>query len=387
MKNFETGVEKIEPRELDAEEKKQLGQVWSQVILGRSVKPEKIEEMSNDELKDWLSSSLMSEIRILADEWGIAPDQKLIEETKEDIEAAEKSKRQMAYIQKCLENINEFAEQDREEKRQRSQHWDSWPETMRENKDFNCVGASMLGADLLDRAEIENYYGNPSGHIMNVVKLADGRLVYADFRNDLVTEINPEEVEVAGIRTLKIDNDLIDYQLIPVVDKNGLAEAALGNLSSLIKEASESDVSNLNPHEKEARRVAQQHQNLIEDVSVYDIYHTVFSDNMSFHSSLEMQAEAERVQLIYDFEDSLKELTAEIINSLGQKESLKLMLDNVDQIEEYLSGAGELSSLPDFLGEIFKKVKEALAELAQKDEKLALRMQSKIIGRIKINNK
>ena len=386
MKNLERGGEKIEQRELNAEDKKQLCEIWSEVILGRGTAPKNIADLSDNEIRDWLSSSLMSEIKILSDDWHLVPNQELIEALAAE-EAEEKSQKQRAYLDKCREKINEFTEQNREEKSKRSTRWDSWPKTMTANNDFNCVGATMVGADLLDRAEIENYYGNPSGHAVNIIRLSDKTWFYVDFRNDIITEIKPEEVEIAGVKTLKIDNDLIDYQLIPLLDKNGLAEFALGNLDSLIKEDQDSDTINLNPGEQAAKKIVKEHSAIIEKVDVHNIYQAIFSDQISLHSSSEMRAEEERIKLAWDFESSLEGLTRKMVNELGKEKALKLTADNANQIEEYFSGAGELSDIPNSLRTTLEKIKESLAELSKKDHQLSARMQKKILDKIKKSKK
>src|SRR3989344_6205421 len=119
MKNLERGGEKIEQRELNAEDKKQLCEIWSEVILGRGTAPKNIADLSDNEIRDWLSSSLMSEIKILSDDWHLVPNQELIEALAAE-EAEEKSQKQRAYLDKCREKINEFTEQNREEKSKRS---------------------------------------------------------------------------------------------------------------------------------------------------------------------------------------------------------------------------------------------------------------------------
>src|SRR3989338_3988695 len=101
MKNLERGGEKIEQRELNAEEKKQLGDIWSEIILGRGTAPENITDLPDGEIRDWLSSSLISEIKILSDDWHLVPNQELVE-TLQAEGAKEKSQKQTAYLKMCL---------------------------------------------------------------------------------------------------------------------------------------------------------------------------------------------------------------------------------------------------------------------------------------------
>ena len=95
------------------------------------------------------------------------------------------------------------------------------------------------------------------------------------------------------------------------------------------------------------------------------------------------QIKAEEGQKLADYVNQHKDKFG---FQLGKDQAWKLTADNADQIEEYFSGAGELSGLPDVLVGILETIKKSLIELAAKDEQLSIRMQKKILDRIKKRN-
>jgi len=216
--------------ELSYEEKQYLFENWkNKVINGDFTISDS--QIRNQELKTILSQSLMDDVAELSEEWGIEMDKSLSEEE---------------YIERLQIQINNLTR-----KNERDAHWDSWPKKMREDKGFNCVGATLLGINALKEKQIESYYGNPWGHVLNIAKLSNGKWLYIDLRNSKVLEINPEEVSLGGHRTLKINDNSIDYKLIPIHDNSVAVGSILGNLSGLERERGDEEGQDINQNIKQ----------------------------------------------------------------------------------------------------------------------------------------
>jgi len=168
---------------------------------------------------------------------------------------------------------------------------------MRDDEGFNCVGATLLGINALKEKEIESYYGNPWGHVVNIAKLSNGKWMYVDFKNNMVKEITPEEVTLGGCRMLKIDDENIDYKLIPIYDSSVAVGSIIGNLSGL-----------------EAEKGNEEGQDIYQNIK-----QKLFPEIQKTEDMGEMKAEKERVESIQETEKEAKEYLRRLSGETREK--------------------------------------------------------------------
>lgn len=292
-------LEKVEKENnLSWEETQYLVENWKNEVIDGDFNIDD-NQISNQKLKKILSESLMEDVSKLSNEWGIELNKSLPEEE---------------YIEKLQIQINNLAQ-----KTERNTYWESWPKKMREDGDFNCVGATLLGINALKDKKIESYYGNPWGHVVNIAKLSNGKWMYIDFRNNIVKEINPEEITLNEHRTLKINNESIDYRLIPIHDNSAVIGSIIGNLSGL-----------------EAERGNEKRQDIYQNIK-----QKLFPEFGEIENTEEMQMEKERVESMQkagkEAKDYLKGLSKEKRKEVSQEAINKKELVKCSIVDGHLS--------------------------------------------------
>ncbi len=227
----------MENKELSCEEKRQLVETWGEVVLGRADNLLDTEAMKNEDVKKWLFSSLMREIEILAKEWKLEPDEDLIKKIQEEQDFDNKSKFEVEYIRVMYDKVSKITKNF--DMSSFSVKWSSWPARMRETKEFNCVGATMLGMHFLKKAGIKSYYGSPVGHAVNIAELSNGEFWYADFIQDkkLTKKLNLSEKQSGNKQILELDYDDGKVKQIPLLENSEISSAILENFSDLKKES------------------------------------------------------------------------------------------------------------------------------------------------------
>ena len=171
-----------ESRELKPEERINLVEAWLDVAIDGEEMPDGVSNWTNERLRTWLFGTLMADTDRLAKNWGLEPDRSLIDQIKGEKNIEVRAKLERDYIESIREVMNTFLKK-HPKLPDEGYKWDSWPKKMREEKSFNCVGGTLLGMLLLERAGIVSYYGILESHVLNIVKLANGEWVYADFTN------------------------------------------------------------------------------------------------------------------------------------------------------------------------------------------------------------
>lgn len=314
--NTETSQERPE---LSAEQKQTLGEIWTSMAVDNVAIPENIAGMSQDEIKDWLYQSLMNDTEKLANEWGLKADQNLIEKIKNAENLDEKSDLELEYIKKAHAQVDKIA-RDFDRSGEKSTMWDSWPKRMRETKEFNCVGATLLGIDLLEKGGIKSYYGNPYQHVLNIAKLSNGDWWYVDFRNGdrNIIKIDPEEITLAGNPVLRVDHPNIDYRLIPIYDNSKAAGSVLGNLSSLEHTTKDQNTPDENIEKKEAQEYLRKYGEVFRKVDFSLLEQSLYENGM--RETPEMKKERDRIDLLFNFEKPVQDYTQAM--SKEQKESI-----------------------------------------------------------------
>jgi hypothetical protein len=291
-----------EKPELTSEQKKILGEVWTEMVVDNVDVPENIDEMTQDEVKRWLFESIMKDTEIFAEELGLKIDNDLVEKIRKTKNLDKKSALELEYIKKAHSQVDDIVQRF-DKLARKSTKWDSWPKKMRETKEFNCVGATLLGIHLLENGGIKSYCGNPADHILNIVKLSNGEWRYVDFMNGKqnIKKIEPEEATIARVPVLKIKQQNIDYKLIPIYENSEVAGSVLGNLSCLEQEAEDPNTPDENIEKKEAKKYLEKYGRNFQKADFSLLQESLYPKLIEVDDTEEMQQEIERINTMIEF--------------------------------------------------------------------------------------
>jgi hypothetical protein len=376
--NFE---QKSKP-ELTSEQKRVLGEVWVKVVVDDFSVPEDIEKMSEDELKQWFYETVMKDIGKIVNEFGFEADEGLIAQIKDAKNVDDKSELELDYIRDLYRQIDVFIE-NFEDSSKKSNRWDSWPKIMRESKQFNCVGATLIGMHFLEQAGIKSYYGNPTGHVVNIVQLPNDELWYVDFKNGMRNffKLDEERITIKGIDVLKVGANSSDYSFIPLYDNEVAAGSVLSNLSSLEHDANDQKISDENAGKIEAKKILEKYSHNFKKVDVNLMAETLYPQFSEIRESPEMKAETVRVEILWDFEES----TQEYLETLSSEKKKDLQVEYKDRKEAienliikedrtvFVDCSLELKRCLELMLESAKKVKKNYPEFYEEAIEMVLR--------------
>jgi hypothetical protein len=365
-----------ERQELSVEQKLILKKIWAEMVVDSTSSFDDIENLEQENFKKELYKKTMGDVDNLIDEWGLEPDQELIELIKKNENEEERAVLELEYIKREHAKIDD---QTKNFKKiwEKSTRWDSWPKRMRETKEFNCVGATLLGISYLERAGIKSYFGSPYGHAVNIARLSNNDWWYVDFRNGKrsVIKIEPEETFTNKVKVLKINNPNIAYGLIPVFDNSEIIAPIIGNLSTLKHEAHDPDISDERIEKKEAQEYLKKYEDNFSKIDFKTVQQSLSPDVANMEETEEMKREEKRILSLIDFEkpfqDYMKNLSQE--QRRGMIEEAKIRKEKIENLfyegdETILSEAGpELKkALTIFLQE-FQKMKENQPEIYEEN--------------------
>ena len=365
---------KQERQEIGPEQKKILGEVWAEMAVDNSDTPENISDMTTEEIKKWLFESTMKDIERLENEWGLQANKNLIEKIKKTENLNEKSVLELEYIRNVHDQVDNIVKKfDKSEGK--STKWDSWPKKMRETGKFNCVGATLLGIRLLEKGGVKSYYGNPSGHVLNIVKLSNGDWWYVDFVNGKqnIIKIDPVETTLAGVPVLKINHPSIDYKLIPIYSNSEAPCSILSNLASLKRKTKYENTSDESAERKEEMAYLKRYKDDFQKADFSTFHQTLYPNFIEVEEMKEMQEEILRVDTIRDFEkpvkNHVKTLTKEqekiLIEEIkNKKESIENLFYKDDQ-SVLQKSSPELKKILELYLENLGKIKEKQQEIYQ----------------------
>lgn len=376
----------IEQQELSREQKKMLGEIWTEMIIDSGEVPKNIEEMTQVEIKQYLFESIMNDIEKFSQELGLRIDIKLVEKIQHAKSLEEKSALELEYIKQAHAQVDELVKKfDRSSK---STKWDSWPKKMRETKEFNCVGATLIGIYLLEKGGIASKYGRPYGHVINIVKLSNGEWWYVDFRNGPrnIIKLKPGEINISNVPTLKINHPDIDYRLIPLYKNSEVAGSVLGNLSLLQHEAENKNTTNKDEivEKKEAKEYLEKYGQNFQKVNFSFLHQLLYPDFINFDKTSEMQKEIKQINSMLVFEKSIRDFTKTLT-----KNQEKILLEEIktrrDDIENffYKNNKSVLQTVSSELKKILELLEEGLRIVKEKQPEIYQKAVDKIIGRIK----
>jgi hypothetical protein len=305
--NFE--VQNKPELELSKKEKAQMIDIWQSIVLGKEKASSKAaSELSNEDLINWLYGSLMEEVDDIVQEWHILEGlYEIIDKMNNATDMGSKVKYEKLLCKAIRGKLKIFDEtQDKLKEsngeKKTSDKYDSWPLNMRENKQFNCVGATLVGMSILNKLGIKNYLGNPASHIVNIVRLSDGRLMYTDLRNDnQIVVIDPEHIKIAGGEVLRISEERLDYRLIPVSKNSDIAGSILGNLDCPLHDAERDDLSDDDLDKIEAKKLVDKYGEMLKGKHFWDDFVArLFPKKYAVSQAKDIEDEKDRVRELHE---------------------------------------------------------------------------------------
>lgn len=381
-KNTEVDLEK---QELTPEQKRALGEAWTEMVVDNTSIPKNISKMEQDEIKKWLFGSIMKNIEMLAKELGLQVDAELVEKIQKAESLDEKSTLELEYIKNVHAQVDDIV-QKFDKSADKSTRWDSWPKKMRETKEFNCVGASLIGVQLLQRGGIKSFYGNPSGHVLNIVQLANGEWWYVDFLNGQqnIKKIEPEITTLVGVTVLKINDQNIDHSLIPIYDNAEAVASVLNNLSLLEQEANDATIPDEDAVKKEARSYLKKHEELYKKTNFSLFFETLYPKFIEVDKTEEMQQEMTRVDSMRDFEKPVRNYI-ETLTKEQEKALFEEMKSQKKAIENlfYQEDMSVLQKTSPELKKVLELFLENLKGVKEKQPEVYREAIDKIVGRIR----
>ncbi len=372
-------------QELNVEQKESLSSVWSELIVDGATIPENIGEMNKDEIRNWLSESLAKDTDKLCEEFNLKADVDLAEKIKNEHDPEAKSALELEFIQNAHRQVNALIK-NFDRSGSKTTKWDSFPKRMRETKEFNCVGATLLGSNLLEKGGVRSYYGNPSGHALSIVKLANDEWWYVDFRNGErdVLKIEPEEIVLDGINILKINNLEIDYKLIPIF-KNSVAPALIiSNLTAIKNDAENVNSEEASTADLEAKEYFEKNKQSYKENDFELLHDSLYPEMNTLSETKEMINESERLDFVRKFDDGANEY----IQSLTKEQELELVEEIKNkrlEIESFLlrDDASVLQDAGPEIKKILNLYDVSRKEMESKHPEIYQEIVDKMISRIR----
>ncbi len=381
----ESNENNVEKQELSPEQKKVFGESWTKMVVDNIDIPKNIEALDKLEVKEWLFESIMKDIKRFSKEIGIEIDSELADKIKGTEDLEKKSSLELDYIKKMHSQVDQITK-GFDRSGDKSTSWDSWPKRMREKKSFNCVGATLIGISLLEKANIESYYGNPSGHVLNIVKLSNGEWWYVDFNNgkENVIKINPEEDIISGMKVLKINQKDIEYKLIPIRDNSEIPGSVIGNLSWMEHEVEDDNIPSDNIAKKQAVEFLEKYEEDFKKNNFPELGEFLYPENDKMEETEEMKKEEERIKGMRLF----GKLTQEHTNILTTDDGEKLVSEMKDKNEYigkifYQNDFSLLSKFTSELQEVLEVILKDLEEIKKEYPEAYQEAIDKIVGKIK----
>lgn len=382
QKNIEVGTEQ---QELTSEQKKILGEVWTEMVIDGESMPGNMGEMRQDEIKKWLFESIVKDTEKFAEELGLQIDAALVEKIRNTEDLGKKSALELEYIKSVHAQVDKIV-QSFDKSGRKSTRWDNWPKRMRETKEFQCGGATLLGMHLLEKAGIESYYGNPSGHQVNIARLSNGEWWYVDFINGKrnVIKIEPKETKLADVSVLEIDCPDIDYKLIPIYDHSEAAGRVLHILSILKYEAEDKTIPDEDIAKQEAKEYLKKYAQNFQKADFSLLHQSLYPKFIEVDKTEEMQKEITRIESIRDFEKPVQDYTKTLTKE--QKEALVEEIKTKKEAIENLFYQEDTSILQEISSELKKVLElflESLKGVKEKQPEVYQETVDKIVGQIR----
>lgn len=372
-------------QELTLTERGALVDAWSAMVMAKGMPPLEAEHWNNEQTRQWLSDTLFEDTDQLIKDWKLTPDPDIVAALAKAESATERAKLELQFMEGLKQQLNAHHGQSG-----RSASWDSWPRIMRQVEDANCVGISLLAQRVLKQAGIEAQFGNPFGHIMNMVKLSDGRYCYADFTNRTIKPISTQEREIKGTTVLEINEPDIAYRLMPLIPDRRMPASILGNLSVIYHHRTTRG--RAQPDDEESSKERAESGELIKKFPMEFLatdWHTaiekLYPEDCALDDSEEMVVEGQRVGRIESAQDLIFHRVEKRVqeSGLSAQDFFQVWGDNFENIQAliYDHDQSSLEKVPPELRGTLSALADQFSKLRDTDPELYLEVRDKIFAR------
>lgn len=328
---------------LSVEQQEFLSAIWLKVALGSTVKFDKALDFGSempDQVRQELYQTIMRGMDVIIKEWGINIG---LDEYLEKIRLAKTiADRSLSEVNLCKEVGNRICQirkkaQDKVgcEQAEANDKWASWPRAMQEMKVNNCVGAVLIGAWIFDEFGLRHYYCSPAGHAVNILETSDGQAWYVDLNNNQIVNVGlAKDLRINEINYA--DQELLDYQLLPIYDKEYVVASVLSNIRTLSRKKDKPSDNEL--IKKEEDRLIELYE-LESSDNLSRIIRKIYRQKDDNDSSEKMEAERIRIDAIHEgfvgWEREVKKLFAGMSPEFMKVEWLKIKKYR-EEIKEFL---------------------------------------------------
>ena len=278
--------------ELTIEQKKYLVGAWHQIIADNKLPEKDIKEMSNSELKAWLKETVLESAFNIAEEWGIVPQEKFNIES-DDIK--EKTGQELAFIMDLKAKIADFIRINPRDFQ--TSRYCFYSRAMQSRYNFNCVGISTIACSIFDSVGAEHYMGQVAGHVLNVVKLSDGRWMYVDYNNkQSIKEFKPEISKRDGHTIFDFNQEGLRYRHMILVCPDEVPVFVLSSFRYFVNNMQKGDNTKTDIDMENEHALLEENKIMCEKIDISKISDILYPDLSTLSDSREMQKERERLQ-------------------------------------------------------------------------------------------
>jgi len=330
---------------------------WQELVVGEKKESDiDMDKLDDEQFKDLLSKRIEERLDETTKILGLNTDEKLIKRMNEAKIKEEKAEVQEEVIKSVAKQINSIP----------VGKWAFTPREIEREKKLNCSGAALICGSMLNKIGIKTEYGSPANHAMNFAELADGSLLYVDSRNNIVKKIETEEENFKGVKIRKIDDENIEYKIVPYFPQRDAIKPIFNNIKSLKIEAQKED-----SKDKDAKEIYRKDKKMVDSVDYFKLGEELYPDLNDFRQTKEWQEEEKRINKLHGPDDNLLRIKErfEVLTQKEQKRLIKETNKKKEFIREFLlSDAKVKSKLSKSLFGFFSDIKNELVPLKNWNE-------------------
>lgn len=343
---------KIETESESEPERLKVFESWQELTVGE-VGEQTIgsEKLDNEQYKEMFYETIENRLDKTIDILGIDADKSLVEKLNQAEDEKQKTETQKQIIKSVSKKISSIP----------MGKWAFYPKEIEREKKLNCSGSALVCGSLLNKLGIKTEYGSPAHHAMNFTELADGSVMYVDSRNNIVKEIETEEETFNDLKIRRINDNSIEYKIVPSLSQKDAVAGILGNIEALKTEAKKED-----SKDSIAKEIYEKDKELFNATNYFELNKKLYPSLNELRSKEEWKEEEKRINKLHDFNENLIKIKEEF-EELPEKEQEQLKKEVVGKKEllrEFLiSDAGAEKGLSKSLFRLFSNIKQELTPL------------------------
>lgn len=360
------GMEEPEKESKEGEETEHFLRAWDEIVLGDPKVAVSRDKEHGEDLKVRLYDSLIESTGKLLEEWGLVPDKDDLRAIAAAADSDTRANLERAYLKQMHAAVSAHIDGfDRSEPK--SSMWNSWPSVMRKERTFNCVGAAIVGAALMERAEMDVRVASAPSHVFNLIRLSNGELWYADFMNakKALKKIEAEETMLEGVPALRIHDKDLRNQFVLMLPKEAIVDSVLGNLGHM-RTVLEGSAPAPEIERQYAERYVREHAGQFDGVDFGAMKERIGGMNDAVYENSQYVAEKERLETMNDRRALVRGIVDRTIPGEERLAVIAILRRDVAGLRDYLYDSEGVRWVPEgashaaeaFLDELKKKLDE-----------------------------